>query len=189
MKNSEKFSKFESITVQSVIDWLDGCAVSCVATQRNLDSIDYQYCYSKICYTVFRKEHYDGVYLSNAKWMDGTKPFVSEFERKRNKYWPSVSKNLIRKCRDTDDMVRAIVRVLSPYINFRIHGESHYYIRIRSILSENGDSVYVHDKSGDICRLRSDIREMEVKVKSLKSKLGRLEAYQSVYEGLHGSPR
>lgn len=184
MRNSEKFDRIRQITVQDVIDWLDGRAVSYVLTQKQIDCISSRYCSKRVCHTVFSKDRYGRVFLSNGYWLDNSKTFLTEFEAKKNTYWDTLSKNSTRKCESVDDMVRMIVRAMSPYLHFRIDGRSYDYINIKTVLAADGNSVYKHDKSDEIKALRSKIWELEKTREQLESKLNKLELYQSVHEDL-----
>ncbi len=187
MTNSEKFNRIRQITVQDIIDWLDGRAVSYVLTQKQLDGISAQYCSKKVCHTVFSKDRYGRVHLSNGRWLDNSKPFLTEFETKRNTYWDTLSKNSVRKCESMDDMARMIVRAFSPYLHFRIDRRSYDYINIKGVLAADGGSVYKHDRNDEIKELRSRIWELEKTRKQLESKLQKLESYQSIHEDLEAS--
>lgn len=115
-------------------------SLSYIVTEKNLDSIDNQYCSKKIRHTVFSKDRYDRVNLSNGRWLDNSKPFLEEFSKK-NEYWGTLSKNSVLKCESVDDMVNMIVRVLSPYLHFKIDGRSYDYINIKSILAKDENDV------------------------------------------------
>lgn len=184
MTNSEKFDRIRQITVQDVIDWLDGKAVSYVLTQKQLSGIDSRYCSKKVCHKVFSKDRYFSVHLSNGRWLDNIKPFLEEFSNNKNEYWDTLSKNCVRKCKSTDDMIRMIVRTMSPYLHFRIDGRSYDYINIKKVLAGDGNSVYKHDKSDEIKTLRRRIWGLDKTRKQLESKLQKLESYQSIYEDL-----
>lgn len=187
MTNSEKFDRIRQITVQDIIDWLDGCAITYKFTEKNLDSIDGQYCSKDTIATVFSKEKYGRMFLSNGWWLDNSKPFLEEFSKKKNEYWDMLSKNSVRKCDSVDDMVRMIVRAFSPYLHFRIDGRSYDYINIKRIVSRNGSSVYLHDKSDEIKAVKSEIWETEKRKKELESKLRKLEEYQKMHKDLEAS--
>lgn len=184
MTNKEKFEAIGQITVQDAIDWLDGRAVSYILTQKQLDSISGRYCSKKVCHAVFSKDRYGRVHLSNGRWLDNDKPFLAEFDAKKDTYWKTLSKNSVRKCESVDDMVRMIVRAFSPYLHFRIDGRSYDYINIKGVLAADGGSVYKHDKSEEIKALRSKIWELEKEKKRLETKLHKLEHYQSIHTDL-----
>lgn len=183
MKNSEKLDKIRQITVQDVIDWLDGRVIAYVVTEKNMDTIDNRYCSKKIFHTVFSKKRYNRVNLSNGRWMDSAKPFISEFEAKKNEYWKTLSKNSVRKCESVDDMLRILVRAFSSYLQFKIDGRGYDYINIKSIIAKDSN-VYTHDKSEDIKSIRSKIWDLEKEKKMLETKLHKLEYYQSIHTDL-----
>lgn len=187
MTNNEKFDRIRQITVQDIIDWLDGRAVSYILTQKQMDCISSQYCSKRVCHTVFSKDRFGRMFLSNGWWLDNSKPFLAEFEARKNTYWDTLSKNSVRKCESVDDMVRMIVRAMSPYLHFRIDGRSYDYINIKGVLAGDGNSVYKHDRSDEIKTLRSKIWELEKTRKRLESKLQKLESYQSIHEDLEAS--
>ena len=184
MTNKEKFDRIRQITVQDVINWLNGKAVSYVLTQKQLDGISAQYCSKRVCYTVFSKDRHDEVNLSNGWRLDTSKPFLEEYETKKTRHWNTLSKNSMRKCDSVDDMIRMIVRAMSQYMHFRIGGRSFDYINIKKVIAENGNSVYKHDRSDEIKTLRSRIWELDKIMKQLESKLQKLRSYQSIHEDL-----
>jgi hypothetical protein len=184
MTNKEKFEAIGQITVQDVIDWLDGRAVSYVPTQRQHDGISGQYCSKKVCHTVFSKEKYGRMFLSNGWWLDNRKPFLEEFSKKKNEHWDTLSNNSVRRCKTVDDMMRMIVRCLSGHIHFKVHGRSYDYINVKNILAKDGHTVYTHDKSEEIKALHSKIWELEKEKKRLETELHELEHYQSIHTGL-----
>ena len=187
MTNKEKFEVIRQITVQDIIDWLDGCAITYKYTEKNLNSINGQYCSKETFATVFSKEKYGRMFLSNGWWLDNSKPFLEEFSKKKNEYWDMLSKNSVRKCDSVDDIIRMIVRSMSPYLHFRIDGRSYDYINIKSIVSRNGSSVYLHDKSNEIKAVRMEISETRKRMQELEAKLRKLEEYQKMHENLGNS--
>ena len=187
MTNKEKFEKAMQVTVQDVIDWLDGCAVSYIYTDKQMDCISGQYCSKKIYNTIFSKDKYERVNLSNGWYLSNENPILSEFEEKKNTYWKSVSKNRIRKCSDAGEIIQAIIEALSPYLHFKINGRSYDYINIKKIIAKDGRSVYVHDRSEEIKALRSKIWDIEMMKSRLEVKLKKIEHYQSVHTDLQGN--
>ena len=187
MTNKEKFEKAMQVTVQDVIDWLDGCAVAYIYTDKQMDCISNQYCSKKIHSTIFSKDKYERVNLSNGWYLSNEKPILSEFEAKKYPYWKSISKNRISKCSDTDEIVQAIVETLSPYLHFKINGRSYDYINIKKIIAKDGRSVYVHDRSEEIKALRSKIWDLELLKTHLEAKLKKIEHYQSIHKDLQGN--
>lgn len=184
MTNKEKFEAIRQITVQDIIDWLDGRAVTYKFTEKNLDSIDGQYCSKHTFATVFSKEKYGKMFLSNGWWLDNRKPFLEEFSKKKNEHWDMPSKNSVRKCDSVDDMIHMIVRSMSPYLHFRIDGRSYDYINIGKALATGGNPIYVHDKSDEIKAVRLELSETRKRMQELEAKLRKLEEYQRMHEWL-----
>lgn len=185
--NKDKFSRIRGITTRDILDWLDGCAVSYVVTEKQMDSIDGRYCSKDIRSGIFSKDMYDRINLSNGWYLSMDKPFLDEYESNKNKYWSTLSRNSIRKCCTVDDMIMMIMRVLSPYLHFHISGRSYDYINIKKIISRDGFNVYRHDKSGKIMELRGEIRKHEEELVKLKVILENAIRYQSIHMDLKES--
>lgn len=180
----DKFKEVGEITVQNILDWLDGCAVLCKVTTTNIDWIG-TYGKEQYHYVVFSKETYPKIYLSNKRWLDNAKSILDEYSAGRDAYWKSISRNAIKKCKNRDSAIRIILRILLPYFHFRIYNRNYEYINIKKIISKDGRSVYVHDKSKEISLLQSKVWETEKQLKKAKINLRKLEEYQKIHEELH----
>ena len=185
--NKDKFSMSRRITPRDILEWLDGCAVSYVATEKQIDSIDGRYCSKDIRSGIFSKDKYDRINLSNVWYLSMEKSFLDEYESKKNGNWITLSRNSIRKCDTVDDMIKMIMRVLSPYLHFHISGRSYDYINIKKIISRDGFNVYRHDKSGKIMELMGEIRRHEEELAKLKVTLKKVSRYQSIHMNLKES--
>lgn len=187
MTNKEKFELIRQITVQDIIDWLDGSTIKYRMTEKNLDSINGMYCSKERLATVFSKDKYPAVYLSNGNWLDNSKPFLEQYEEKKYTYWGTLSNNNVRRCKTIDDMMRMIMYHLSKYIHFKVDGRSYDYINIDKVLVTGGNQIYVHDKSDEIKAVRLELSETKQRMQKLEEKLRKLEEYQRMHEWLGNS--
>ena len=187
MTNKEKFELIRQITVQDIIDWLDGSTIKYRMTAKTPNGIDGTYCSKARLATVFLKDKYHAVYLSNGERLDNAKPFLEQYDEKKYTYWDTLSNNNVRRCKTIDDMMRMIMYHLSKYIHFKVDGRSYDYINIDKVLVTGANLIYAHDKTDEIKAVRLELSETRKRMQELEAKLRKLEEYQRMHELLESS--
>lgn len=181
MSNKEKLELFEKITVQEILDFLEGKIVSYRLKTEELGCINYRS--DKAHYVVFDKKKISGVFLSNLSLLDNNKPFYTEYIRWKNYYWSEISKNAIKKCESLDDMKKMIIKRLYRYICFKLCFNRWDYICVHNIIS-NDKNAYSHDVLDKIMTITTKISETKMLLEKLQKERKSLVEYQKIHEEL-----
>lgn len=183
MTNDEKYKMIKSITVQDVIDSLDGYVVGYELTQKNMDVIDGRYVFDKqFHYTIFDKNRYKSIHLSNGRWLDNNQSFLEEYSKRKNKYWDEISKNIMRKCKSVDDFIHIVIKNYAKYLHFKIR--DYDYINIRKFVSRNKD-VYQKDVSEELKYVKNKKLEMLEMIERLNRTINKLETHDYIHKDLY----
>ena len=186
MTSVEKMELFKSITVQDILDWLDGAVLMYKMTEKNMDSIDGRYCGKESHCTRFDKSKYNMVYLSNGRMMSSEKSFIDEFIRIRNEYWDLPSKNIMKKVCSKHEAIKLLFKKYKGYMHFKIASRRWDYINIECIISKK-QNYAIHDHHDEIVQLDRSIYEMEQTINKLKSKRSKMKQSQQMHDVLYES--